>query len=305
VAGAGSLRGRGTYGAHAHRGRHCLRRRLPAVCLVLVDGKIVYLCFAIGIVLFFVLLLYRNLRTKVPNISSFKLSTILIIAFALILNLPTLFDFYISNVFNSNKSFEYYVNNYSGENKHYSYKSTFYSRVFETMLEKDPLLWTFGVGPGKLGSRASNTLAYDVLHKDYQKIPSFIPPHSSIWVQEHMADLWTTRISDQMRNKSSTLASPFAGIVTIKGEMGIVGLIIFLITALYFAAGMVAMISKDRITDADRWRMVLACFWLTLPFLAIIDNYMEKPQIMIPLFLMSCVLFQMKRSPETGTGQTG
>ena len=271
--------------------RNILGLTFLAVCLVLVDGKLVYLCFALGIIFFFTALLYRNVKSKVPNISTFKLSSILVIALVLILNLPVLFNFYISNVFESRKSLDYYVEHYGGENKRYSHKSTFYSRVFGTMLRKDPLLWTFGVGPGKLGSRASNTLAYDVLHKDNQKIPSFIPAHSTIWVRQYMADLWTTRISDQMKNGSSTLANPFSGIVTIKGEMGLVGLLIFLITAFYFGTGMLKMISRDRIRKVDRWRMAISCFWFSLPLLAIVDNYTEKPQIMIPLFLMSCVLF--------------
>jgi hypothetical protein len=204
-----------------------------------------------------------------------------------------MFNFYIQNVLQNRADYEHYVSRYLSNPENPSYKVKFFKRVFVDM-QSDNITWLFGVGPGKLGSRASNTLSYDILYKDGQKIPSFIGPHSSPWAKRIMSDLWTEGISRRMKGISSTLANPFTGIASIKGELGLVGLILFLFVMIVQSLNVLRSTQKFEKYQLQTWGIVLSICWLSIPLLMIIDNYMEKPQIMIPLFLLSCLLVNSK-----------
>lgn len=254
--------------------------------LLLTDAKIIYLCFFFAICLFFGFMLFGKLRGKIKSVSLSKVTVLAIISLGMISIVPSMVEAYNKTVFNRSHSIVQYME----EQGKVSYKMLFYKRVFVNMLEDNALAWVFGVGPGKLGSRASNTLAYDVLYKEDQKIPAFIKPHSSPWVVKYMSDLWSEDIALKMRFTSSTLVSPFAGIASIKGELGIIGLLMFLILSFLFSHQLIIKANMIGSSHIRSWAFTLAIFWMAIPVLSIFDNFMEKPQIILPMFLLSVII---------------
>lgn len=180
-------------------------------------------------------------------------------------------------------------------------KYLLYERVYRDLLREDPLKWVWGEGPGKFNSRTSNMLAYDVLYKDPDqfKLPAYIPPYSSPMVKKYMAGMWTREKAEFITFISANLSFPFAGWITVKGEMGIIGVIGYLLLTVGIAYYLVR--SMDGIDDSrlKNWALVLAVFWLSLPLQMLVDNIQEKPQIMYPMLVLTAVLLGRANTKKT------
>jgi len=168
-------------------------------------------------------------------------------------------------------------------------KSRLYQRVYGDMLNEYPVQWLTGTGPGTFASRAANTIAYDVLYKDDQKIPEFIPPASSDYTRKYMSDLWTEEIFLNIGIRSAMLSFPFAGIISLKSELGWLGLLLYLI----FASGMawVLLSRTSHLPEALRpWWLSVGLYWIFLILLMFFDNYQEQSVTMFPLVALSAMM---------------
>jgi hypothetical protein len=154
------------------------------------------------------------------------------------------------------------------------------------MSKEHPLFSVFGVGMGKFGGKVSNAFAKDVLYKDPDnKILSYLPTFSSRWVKKYYDGLYTKEVYETIRWRSANFSFPFAGIVTVKVELGFIGLFLFL--GIVFSMAMIAMQKYSKVADlyVRKWLIGFTLYLLTIPVLMLFDNYQEFPQIMIPAFL--------------------
>lgn len=268
---------------------------LLGLCVIIFfnDSKVVILAFVVSLFFYLPVLILLKLKFHLFNISIVKTCFITLFMWLMIPVFYLSADYYVRTV--SKESIDTILDKYTGTEKRKDFtnlKYIMYKRVYVDMFEKDKLKWFFGAGPGKLGSRTSNMLAYDIFYKEKGQfnLPSFIPPYSTQWVKENMADLWTSEVALTSRFRSTTLSFPFAGLVSIKGEMGIIGLFGFLIMLCPFFYYLLKYTSFSEQSEVRRWAMVLSIFWFSLPLHMIFDNIQEKPQIMLPMFLLTAVI---------------
>jgi hypothetical protein len=169
-----------------------------------------------------------------------------------------------------------------------SQKAQLYQRAYSEMRYDSPWQYWVGTGPGTFASRASNTLAYDVLFKDGQKMPGFIPPTSSPYTRKYLSDLWTEEIFLSIGYRSAMLSFPFAGMVSLKAELGWVGLLFYLM----FGFGIFwVLVSRSYSVPGDLkyWWLSLGLTWLILLFLMLFDNYQEQTVTMFPLISLTAL----------------
>jgi hypothetical protein len=258
------------------------------------DSKVIIICFvAAGILYFFLFLLLRFLSTFRP-VLLVRLIFATVTVLCLYAATYVLANIYVSiNMENKGglKALSYYTNEQSSGMGEVG-KFVLYKRVYGDMMRKDPVAWLFGVGPGKFGSRTSNLLAYDVLYKvdNQEKLPSFIKPYSHKFTKEYMRDLWTKEIVERNKYRSATLSMPFAGLITIKAEYGLVGFFFYLGLIYSFSY---FLMKKAFILDdwkLKNWAIALSITWFSFPFHMLFDNFQEKNYFMIPLLLLTAVL---------------
>ena len=261
---------------------------------------------SIGTIIYITILVFSQLFSKIRQTSFDKtiLSIFLIIvcsSFAIgIVNyyLSKLSSGGVTNVINV---FNFYSK--SSINTHYNgvvnAKAVLYQRTYKQWYKDDKLSWFFGAGPGRFNGRASNMLAYDVLYKEKGqfKLPKKIPPYSSYWVKKYMGDLWTKESAEAIQWSSANLSFPFAGLIAIKGEMGVIGLILFILFVIANTYALNKKLQTIPELNIQRWIIVLSIFWTSLPLLMIIDNIQEKPQIMLPMLLLTTIILKLK--PKT------
>lgn len=171
-------------------------------------------------------------------------------------------------------------------------KFIFMERVFIEMLNSYPMEWLFGTGPGTLGTRSSNIVAYDTLYKPINyNFESIFPAFSSFWTRKYLGDLWTKDIHDQIGGFSAILVYPFNGISSVKGELGLIGALIFFFFFFSISRKILTSYKKE---DSSFDSTILSYFFFVFPFLMILDNYQEMPQIIVPMILYSAVILAVK-----------
>ena len=150
-----------------------------------------------------------------------------------------------------------------------SSKYQMYGKVWVDMLYSDPFLWLFGVGPGELASKASNMLSADVLWKKEGGLASLLPVSSSAWTRHYMDGLFGYEVIDRIPHVSAVLVYPFAGFISIKAELGLVGLVIF--TYMNFSLLIRGVTGAD-----ENLNKTLVLFGFTLMVSLLFDNYHEQ-----------------------------
>ena len=252
--------------------------------LILIDAKLIYLSTVIAIVLCFLgVFATRIMRNRLPVRIILCLSGALI---TLTIFFPFFFRFYLKNFLNETLDLNKIIYMYT-KDPEYSQKFTFYKNVYGRMAHEYPATFIFGTGVGKLGSRASNTFASDILYKDpASRLPAFIPVYSSSLTKRYMKNLYTKQIYDTMRWRSANLSFPFAGIVSIKAEFGLIGLLLFL-AGLYLIVVSLIRRSYSMENDLKNWGLTFAIFGYTLIILLFFDNYQEMPPVTYPFFILS------------------
>jgi hypothetical protein len=276
------------------------------------DSKILMLGTIISFPLFLMLTLFLKVRSSfgkpvLRDLSAFKSSLLIFLFVTCIGLIYNMADLYLRNLSKGStdisKSWELYtspdLSEFGVNNKYILYK-----RTFSEMSREHFVSWLFGTGPGKFGSRTSNMLAYDVLYKDpgQFRLPSFISPHSSEFVKKYMRDMWTEEVAEYVMWRSANLSFPFAGLVTVKAELGLIGLVVYVLILLSLSVTLLKRTSTfEHNNTLKRWCIVISYFWLAFPIFMIIDNYQEKPQIVVPMFIITAVLVTAKSSPPEHT----
>ncbi len=210
--------------------------------------------------------------------------------------LPFLFNVYGRYFSLHGFNYSRVIQRYTSSESH-NHKYRLYERVFKDMAANEGLiLWIAGVGPGTFNSRASNSRAHDSLYKKYDSVVHRrVPPYSSELTKKYLADLWQKDIAESISWRSSLLSFPFAGVASLKAELGIVGLLIFL----SFCVSCGFYVSKKVVLwDEPVMGLILPSWWIFLPAMMLLDNVQEMPQYVAPFYLLSAVCLGL-----TGGGQ--
>jgi len=267
--------------------------------IVLCAAKTLYGILFISIIIFFIGLsvwvVFRNRLVINRGYRTLIIGGLISIVFLALF--PMIFNFYGSYLerskFTLKGTIERYIN-YEDSNQKYQ----LYKRVFKDFyVNEGILIYSFGTGPGTFNSRASNSRAYDTLYKkEAVLVPKLLPPYSSIYTKEYLADLYTEDIYMTQKYRSSLLSIPFAGIASLKAELGIIGLVLFLL----ICWSSIYLLSKYLIFNKIEPLIgfILSVWWIFLPFAMVLDNFQEKPQIVFPLYLLTAVGLTIRKSNE-------
>ncbi len=255
-------------------------------------AKALYGILFFSIIIFFIVLsIWVIFRKKLAVNRDYKAliagSLISIILLALF---PTIFNFYGAHLQRSKFTLKGAIEQYTSY-EDLNQKYQLYERVFKDFyVNEGILIFSLGTGPGTFNSRA-----YDTLYKkDGARIPRFIPPYSSSYTKEYLADLYTEDIATSVGEQSSLLSIPFAGIASLKAELGIIGLVLFLL----ICCSSIYLLSKYLIFNKIEPLIgfMLSVWWIFLPFAMVLDNFQEQPQIVFPLYLLTAVGLIIKKS---------
>jgi len=267
--------------------------------LILCDAKVFYGLVLLSVGLFFIgfiiwFVLKNNLFIKKKN----KFIFLGCLLFVILLSIsPAIFNFYGSHFSKSDFTLSDTIDNYTVNEKS-NQKYILYQRVFKDFYVNEGFpIYILGTGPGTFDSRASNSRAYDTLYKKGgPKIPEFISPYSSDYTKKYLADLYTENIALSTGGRSSLLSIPFAGIASLKAELGIIGLFLFL----FICYSSIYIISKELIIKNKNPAIgfVLSVWWGFLPFAMVFDNIQEDPHFVIPLYLLTAVSLSYKKEEE-------
>lgn len=137
-----------------------------------------------------------------------------------------------------------------------------------------------GYGPGSYATRAATIRATDVLFKEAQRLPDFIPPYTSPAYRSVAYDLYTADIVATAQFRSGVLTNPFSSLVGIVGEYGLAGSVVVAIFLWMLGR---AGYRRWRDVSADRRaRAAGATLGFAVPFLVclgIFDSYFEQPDV--------------------------
>jgi hypothetical protein len=271
---------------------------LISVVLYLNDSKMIILSFVIAVVLYILNVLLLRFLTHFRIGQFFKVAVAVVFLLIAYKGIVIMANVYGKIKYSASGGISTVLQQYfsqrlseTGTNA----KFILYKRIYSDCFDDSPLVWFFGVGPGKFGSKASNIMAYDILYKDESQIrlPSFIPPYSNYWTRKYMSDLWTKEIALTSRFRSATLSFPFAGLITIKGEFGFIGLLLFIAVVYCFSYYLLVKALSAENPTFTKWGISLSIFWFALPIHMIFDNFQEKTYIMLPMLLTSAVLYSL------------
>jgi len=258
--------------------------------IVLCAAKTLYGILFISIIIFFFGLsiwsIFRNRLVINKDYKALIVGGLISIVFLALF--PVIFNFYGSYLsrpeFTLRSTIEQYTN-YEESNQKYQ----LYKRVFKDFyINEGILIYSLGTGPGTFDSRASNSRAYDILYKKEDVlVPKLLLPYSSIYTKKYLADLYTRDIYMTQKYRSSLLSIPFAGIASLKAELGVIGLIFFLLicwSSIYLLSKYLIFNKREPLIG-----FILSVWWIFLPFAMVFDNFQEKPQVVFPLYLLTAV----------------
>ena len=159
------------------------------------------------------------------------------------------------------------------------------------LLGKGNMQTWVGYGPGALGSRAASIRATDILFKEENRLPSFIPPYTSPAYASVAYDVYTASLVETARFRSGALGNPFSSVLGVVAELGIVGTVLLLA----FLAGLVRLGFRAWRDGAlpPTWRAAGATLGFALPFLLVLgifDSYFEQPDVTGPIAILALVV---------------
>jgi hypothetical protein len=230
-----------------------------AISLYMCDAKAV---LSSGILAGIILTILSVLNVKIArDILNKVLAVYILLILTLILITYPFFDT-LSNVWGEFSDI-YLYGTYS------SSKYQMYAKVWGDMFYSNPFLWLFGVGPGELASKASNMLSADVLWKQEGGLASLLPTSSSSWTRHYMDGLFGYEVVSRIPHVSSVLVYPFAGFISIKAELGLIGLFLFC----YMNVNLLGRGAKGADVCLNK---TLVFFGITLLVSLLFDNYHEQ-----------------------------
>ncbi|MGD8110911.1 hypothetical protein [Vibrio sp. TRT 17S01] len=159
-----------------------------------------------------------------------------------------------------------------------SSKAIMYVRVWNDMLFDHSFEWLFGTGPGTLASRASNMFSADILAKPNDVLPI----SSSTWTREYMAGLYDFEVLDNIRWVSAVLTYPFSGFISLKGELGVVGMSMYILTIFKMSYLLLSKSSNKYVSAFKLGLFVAVCTFIVA---LLFDNYHEQLVISALFFI--------------------
>ncbi len=147
-----------------------------------------------------------------------------------------------------------------------------------------------GYGPGSYATRAATIRATDVLFKEAQRLPDFIPSWTSPAYRSVAYDLYTADIVATAQFRSGALTNPFSSVIGIVGEYGIAG---SAVVAIFLGLLARAGFRRWRDTEAElRVRAAGATLGFAVPFLVVLgifDSYFEQPDVTAAVVTLALV----------------
>jgi hypothetical protein len=146
-----------------------------------------------------------------------------------------------------------------------------------------------GLGPGSYATRAATIRASDVLYKEGDQLPAFIPPHTGDSYRSVAYDLYTSAFVDAIRYQSGVLTSPFSSIIGIVAEFGILGTAV--VGWFFWMVAAAGWRAWGR-AETPAARAAGAATGFLIPFLLLIglfDSYLEQPSVTAPIILLALV----------------
>jgi len=175
-------------------------------------------------------------------------------------------------------------------------KVQLFMRTGELLGRNDVTTW-IGLGPGSFATRAATIRATDVLFKEGNRLPAFIPPYTSPAYRSVAYDLYTSAIVASAQYRSGALTNPFSSLIGIVGEYGVIGTLVM--------AGFFWLLARSgyrrwRDASADSWwRAAGATVGFAVPFLVVLgifDSYFEQPDVTALIMILALVALEGPRA---------
>lgn len=162
-----------------------------------------------------------------------------------------------------------------------------------------------GHGPGSFATRAATIRATDVLFKEGNRLPAFIPPHTGASYRTVAYDLYTSEIADQARFRSGALTNPFSSLVGIIGEFGLAGSLLVGSFFLGLAGRGYRLWARTDVAPAFRAAGATVGFAIPLMLLlGLFDSYLEQPGLTGIVAVMAVVVLAASDLPAgAGSGR--
>jgi hypothetical protein len=183
-------------------------------------------------------------------------------------------------------------------------KVQLFIRTGHLLARNDVTTW-IGLGPGSFATRAATIRASDVLFKEGNRLPSFIPPFTSPAYRSVVYDLYTSAIVATARYRSGALTNPFSSLIGIVGEYGLLGTIV---VAGFFYLLARAGFRRWRDESADPfWRAAGATVGFAIPLLVVLgifDSYFEQPDVTALIMLLALVALEGPRAVSASRAES-
>lgn len=246
------------------------------ICLAveyLSDSKAIILSSALAC---FILLHFSIFSTKYHNVLiEFRSS---IVSLFLVYFIFVSILFFDKSIFDPVYDFfEPYIHGSMTSSKYKLYVSVWHDMFFDY-----PFQWFFGTGPGTLASRASNMLSADVLAKSGE-MASLLPISSSYWTREYMDGLYTYEILDNIKWVSAVLTYPFSGFISLKAELGIVGISMYLYVVYRISFPLIKNDDSENVNAFKKGLFVSTMVFLTA---LLFDNYHGQLALSASIFIL-------------------
>ncbi|WP_300351648.1 hypothetical protein [Clostridium sp.] len=255
---------------------------------LIVYGFIIYLSGAKLISLIFIFIIITiNVFVNFEKKTLLKISITLFVLSLIIVSLP-LTTSLLKNVVDEN-NLNYYITNDNMNLKFRAYKYTFNNINGVNNL--------IGVGVGRYGSKTANLLAYDTMYKPDDKlmIAKFLKPKTNEEYR-YIASSFTKSFFENISNFSGVLSYPQNSIVTIKGEIGYLGLLLFSLFILFN----IRFLYKNmvyKINYKESYCSII--FIVSLAILSFFDNFLEMNNVMLLFMFILSLAYKFNYGKES------
>lgn len=143
------------------------------------------------------------------------------------------------------------------------------------LIKENPLSFLIGQSSGTYGSRVASARAADILAKKEIKLPNFIPNYTSSNYRWAMKGLYLEEFL--VKSKSGAMQNPFASIIGIIMEMGLIGscMFFYLLYSTYQYCQKYSKTSASPIWKAYAFTVMFAILYII--WASVFDQYFEMP----------------------------
>ena len=159
------------------------------------------------------------------------------------------------------------------------------------LLGRNNLQTWIGHGPGSYATRAATIRATDVLFKEADRLPSFIPPHTGDAYRSVAYDLYTSDVAGQAKYRSGALTNPFSSLVGVLAEYGLAGSIV--VAGFFFVLARAGFRTWRRVELPGAFRAAGATLGFGVPLIVLLglfDSYLEQPDLTALVAVLALVV---------------